>query len=79
MFQKNQGTAFNRKRLGHLNLFLDQDIHTIFTHRKGKEMFVTLINSAGIYVIVFETTKQSLIIVWYLVKWWYQELKQDIT
>ena len=34
---KNQGISYNK--MGHLNLLSDQDVHAMFTYRKGKGMF----------------------------------------
>ena len=35
---KNKETTKDRNKMGHLNLLSEQDVYTIFTHRKGKGM-----------------------------------------
>ena len=36
---KNQETLYDRNKMGHLNLLSDQNVHAMFTYRKGKGMF----------------------------------------
>ena len=32
---KNEETSYDRTKMGHLNLMSDQDVHAMFTYRKG--------------------------------------------
>ena len=36
---KYQGILYDQNKMGHLNLLSDQDVHAMFTCRKGKRMF----------------------------------------
>ena len=38
---KNQETADDRHKMGHSNLLSEQDIHAMFTHRKGTQPAIT--------------------------------------
>ena len=47
-------TGYDRNKMGHLNLLSEQDIHAMFTHKKG--------NPAGNYIfkVDIETLEQGV-------------------